>query len=135
MERDGRSNHALQPGHSLSGAPLLLVASGPAGAQDNLLETARSTFKPIPETPPAVPGVEATADRVELGKMLYFEPRLSESHTISCNSCHIVGLGGVDMMETSLGHRWQHGGRNAPVLVPVAADGSVLAYRGVTSLF
>ena len=86
---------------------LLLVASGPADAQDSLLENARSTFKPIPETPPAVPGVEATADRVELGKMLYFEPRLSESHTISCNSCHIVGLGGVDMMETSLGHRWQ----------------------------
>ena len=95
----------------------LLVATGPAGAQDNLLETARATFKPIPEAPPAVPGVEATADRVELGKMLYFEPRLSESHTISCNSCHIVGLGGVDMMETSLGHRWQHGGRNAPTVL------------------
>jgi cytochrome c peroxidase len=96
---------------------LLLVASGPASAQDSLLENAKSTFKPIPETPPAVPGVEATADRVELGKMLYFEPRLSESHTISCNSCHIVGLGGVDMMETSLGHRWQHGGRNAPTVL------------------
>jgi cytochrome c peroxidase len=62
---------------------LLLVTNGPASAQDSLLETARSTFKPIPETPPAVPGVEATADRVELGKMLYFEPRLSESHTPS----------------------------------------------------
>jgi cytochrome c peroxidase len=98
-------------------ALLLLIASGPAYAQDKLVEAARATFKPIPETPPAIPGVEATPDRVELGKMLYFEPRLSESHNISCNSCHIVGLGGVDMMETSLGHRWQHGGRNAPTVL------------------
>jgi cytochrome c peroxidase len=95
----------------------LLIASNSAGAQDNLLESAQATFKPIPETPPAVPGVKATPDRVELGKMLYFEPRLSASHSISCNSCHIVGLGGVDVMETSLGHRWQHGGRNAPTVL------------------
>ena len=97
--------------------PLFLVAAGSVGAQEDLLKSAQATFKPIPETPPAVPGVEATADRVELGKMLYFEPRISESHSISCNSCHIVGLGGVDMMETSLGHRWQHGGRNAPTVL------------------
>ncbi len=97
--------------------PLFLVAAGSVGAQEDLLKSVQATFKPIPETPPAVPGVEATADRVELGKMLYFEPRISESHSISCNSCHIVGLGGVDMMETSLGHRWQHGGRNAPTVL------------------
>ena len=96
---------------------LFLVAAGSAYAQDTLLENARATFQPIPDTPPAVPGVEATADRVELGKMLFFEPRLSESHNISCNSCHIVGLGGVDMMETSLGHRWQKGGRNSPTVL------------------
>ena len=34
--------------------------------------------------------------KLELGKMLYFDPRLSASHAISCNSCHSVGLGGVD---------------------------------------
>src|SRR5512143_409244 len=49
--------------------------------------------------------------------MLYFDPRLSESHTISCNSCHLVGLGGVDVEETSLGHRWQRGPRNAPTVL------------------
>lgn len=46
--------------------------------------------------------------------MLYFDPRLAESHAISCNSCHIVGLGGVDVEETSIGHRRQRGGRSAP---------------------
>jgi cytochrome c peroxidase len=49
--------------------------------------------------------------------MLYFETRLSESHTISCNSCHMVGLGGVDMLETSIGHRWQMGARNSPTVL------------------
>lgn len=48
--------------------------------------------------------------------MLYFDPRLSSSHAISCNSCHMIGMGGVDLQETSLGHRWQHGNRNAPTV-------------------
>ena len=88
-----------------AGAVFLAFAST-ALAQDDLLETARSLFEPIPEQPPELPGLQATPERVELGKMLYFETRLSESHTISCNSCHMVGLGGVDMLETSIGHRW-----------------------------
>ncbi len=37
-----------------------------------------------------------TPQRVELGKKLYFEPRLSKSGIISCNTCHNLGLGGAD---------------------------------------
>jgi cytochrome c peroxidase len=81
------------------------------------MEMARGLFKPLPTQPPTLAGIPSTAERVELGKMLYFDPRLSESHTISCNSCHSVGLGGVDVMETSIGHRWQQGGRNAPTVL------------------
>jgi cytochrome c peroxidase len=94
-----------------------LLAGVPASAQDALMQEAQDLFKPIPTVPPAIEGNPATAEKVELGKMLYFEPRLSESHTITCNSCHIVGLGGVDMLETSVGHRWQRGGRNAPTVL------------------
>lgn len=93
------------------------LAASTVLAQDDLREMARELFEPIPLETPATPGVERTADRVELGKMLYFDPRLSESHAISCNSCHIVGMGGVDLQETSLGHRWQRGGRNAPTVL------------------
>jgi cytochrome c peroxidase len=85
-----------------------------AFAQDNLLTRARQQFQPIPTTPPELPGNPATPAKVELGKMLYFDPRLSASHAISCSSCHNVGLGGADAEPTSIGHRWQHGGRNAP---------------------
>ncbi|MGA8311457.1 MAG: cytochrome-c peroxidase, partial [Terriglobales bacterium] len=88
----------------------------PTMAQDDLMAPAKQQFQPIPTTPPELPGNAASAAKVELGKMLYFDPRLSASHTISCNSCHSIGLGGADAEPTSLGHRWQHGGRNAPTV-------------------
>ncbi|MCH1926281.1 cytochrome-c peroxidase [Shewanella sp. C32] len=56
-------------------------------------------------------------DKVELGKMLYFEPRLSKSGFISCNSCHNLSLGGVDAIPTSIGDRWQQGPINAPTVL------------------
>lgn len=47
-----------------------------------------------------------TPERIELGKKLYFDPRLSKSGWISCNSCHNLGLGGVDGLSTAVGHKW-----------------------------
>lgn len=51
---------------------------------------------------------------VELGKKLYFDPRLSKSGFISCNSCHNLSMGGTDNIKTSIGDRWQQGPINAP---------------------
>src|SRR5512144_935626 len=96
-------------------AALALAVS--VSAQDNLMTAAKARFKPIPATPPALPGNPATPAKVALGTMLYFDPRLSASHAISCSSCHNVGLGGVDAEPTSIGHRWQRGGRNAPTVI------------------
>lgn len=99
--------------------PLLCLASATVSsgyAQDDLMIRARQDFQPIPLAAPALPGNAATPAKVELGKMLFFDPRLSASHAISCNSCHNIGLGGADAEPTSLGHRWQHGGRNAPTV-------------------
>lgn len=47
-----------------------------------------------------------TPQRVELGKKLYFEPRLSKSGIISCNTCHNLGLGGADGVAAAVGHKW-----------------------------
>jgi len=47
-----------------------------------------------------------TPQRVELGKKLFFDPRLSESGLINCNWCHNLGLGGVDGISTAIGHKW-----------------------------
>src|SRR5512143_393364 len=96
---------------------LALMVSSTAFAADELMQKAQGMFKPIPTTPPTLKGRVATPAEVELGKMLYFEPRLSQSHNISCNTCHLIGLGGVDMLPTSIGHKWQKGGRNAPTVL------------------
>lgn len=56
-------------------------------------------------------------EKVELGKMLFFEPRLSKSGYISCNSCHNLATGGVDALPTSVGHNWQQGPINSPTVL------------------
>jgi len=93
------------------------AASLPAAAQSPLMASAQALFKPIPTDAAAAAGEGVTPAMVELGKDLYFDPRLSESHNISCNTCHQIGLGGVDMLPTSIGHHWQRGGRNAPTVL------------------
>lgn len=55
-------------------------------------------------------------EKVELGKQLFFDPRLSMSGIISCNTCHNLSLGGVDNLKTSIGHKWQAGPVNAPTV-------------------
>lgn len=102
--------------HSLSFLLIATILAHPVLAADALLTSARAQFKPIPVHAPALPQNAATAAKVELGKMLFFDPRLSASHSISCNSCHNVGMGGVDSQETSIGHHWQRGGRNSPTV-------------------
>jgi cytochrome c peroxidase len=55
--------------------------------------------------------------QAELGKKLYFDPRLSKSGFISCNSCHNLSMGGTDNLKTSIGHNWQQGPINAPTVL------------------
>jgi cytochrome c peroxidase len=88
-----------------------------APTSDSLILRARAIFSPIPESPPELEDNPSNPAKLELGKMLYFEPRLSSSWLISCNTCHNVGMGGVDLLETSVGHGWQKGPRNAPTVL------------------
>ncbi len=57
-----------------------------------------------------------TPAKVELGRMLYYEARVSKNHDISCNTCHMLDKYGVDGTPTSTGHRGQKGDRNAPTV-------------------
>ncbi len=96
---------------------LLMFMASTVLAQDDVMKRAQGMFKPLPENVPTVKGKSFAPVKVELGKMLYFEPRLSASALISCNTCHNVGMGGADFQETSVGHRWQKGPRNAPTVL------------------
>jgi cytochrome c peroxidase len=84
---------------------------------DDLMQAAQRSFKPIPSAVPAVKGNAVTHEKVGLGKMLFFDPRLSASQIISCNSCHNLSTGGVDAGPTSIGHGWQKGPRRAPTVL------------------
>ena len=78
----------------------------------SLADTARQEpIQPIP----AVGDINPL--KVELGKKLFFEPRLSKSGLLSCNSCHNLGTGGVDNLPTSIGHKWQSGPINSPTVL------------------
>lgn len=54
---------------------------------------------------------------VELGKKLFFDPRLSRSGFISCNSCHNLSMGGTDNLKTSIGDKWSQGPINSPTVL------------------
>jgi cytochrome c peroxidase len=63
----------------------------------------------------------ATPERVALGRMLYYDTRLSLDSTVSCNTCHLLGgVYGVDRRPVSLGVRGQPGPRNAPTVLNAA---------------
>ena len=62
-----------------------------------------------------------TEEKVVLGRMLYYEPRLSKSQQISCNTCHPLDQYGVDRQPNSDGHKGQVGNRNAPTVFNAAA--------------
>jgi cytochrome c peroxidase len=91
---------------------LLLLATGSSLAADPLREQANGLFEPIPRTAPVPPGEAATPETLALGKMLYFDPRVSENRDISCASCHNIGMGGVGGPASSKGHGGELGGRN-----------------------
>ena len=81
---------------------------------DAVRDEAIEIFKPVPSTTPAVSDNPITPDKIALGKALFFDPRMSASGVFSCNSCHNLATGGDDNLETSIGHGWQKGPRNAP---------------------
>ena len=97
--------------------PLVMIITAARSNEDELMKRAQALFEPVPDSPPALENTPLTPESIELGKMLYFEPRLSSSWLISCNTCHNLSLGGVDLLETSVGHGWQKGPRNAPTVL------------------
>lgn len=71
----------------------------------------------LPETPPSPAGNEPTAARIELGKKLFFDPRLSGNGSMSCASCHSPLFGWSDGLPTAVGHLDEVLGRASPTVV------------------
>ena len=91
-------------------------ADAAAADGDNLRTTAAALFGTIPERVEELRGQAVSAEQVSLGHMLFFEPRISRSQLITCNTCHSIGTGGADNVPVSIGHGWQRGPRNSPTV-------------------
>ncbi len=90
---------------SHSAAAMLIVGVSSANA-----------FEALPKEVPVPADNPMTAEKVALGKQLFFDPRLSIDGTVSCNSCHNVMSSGTDNRATSVGVDGQRGGRSAPTV-------------------
>ncbi len=87
-----------------------------AANENSLLQKARHRFGVIPGKPPELTKNPLSAAKIELGKMLFFEGRLSANGSVSCNTCHDLAKAGVDNLETSIGMNGQKGNRNSPTV-------------------
>ncbi|WP_026943411.1 cytochrome-c peroxidase [Helicobacter rodentium] len=94
---------------------ILVASTLTLSAADLLSQAKDSGLVPLPKDQAGVDtmltelGVKFSKfsqEKAELGKKLYFEPRLSKSGLISCNTCHNLGLGGTDGVAAAIGHRW-----------------------------
>jgi len=62
-------------------------------------------------------GNPMTKEKIELGRLLFFDKRMSKNNTISCSTCHIPTLAFTDGQPVSAGIRRQQGGRSAPTAI------------------
>ena len=77
---------------------------------------AHAQFKALPDSPEIPKDNPQTPEKIELGKMLYFDPRISLDGTISCNTCHNVMADGADMRSFGAGVQGKRGGRGSPTV-------------------
>jgi cytochrome c peroxidase len=78
------------------------------------------TFTPLPDVVPSELN-PLSDEKIQLGRMLFFDPRLSRNGDVSCNSCHDLSRFGVDGNPVSVGDNKQQGTRNAPTVFNSAA--------------
>ncbi len=101
-----------------------LLGSGPvwtsASAEEVTIDPSLlRMFRPLPTTMDSEKN-PSTEPKVNLGRMLYYEKRLSKNHDVSCNTCHELDKYGVDHTPVSTGHKGQKGNRNAPTVYNAA---------------
>ncbi len=102
---------------------ILLVAATSFGSNgdEDLLRQAQQTFAPLPQAMGSEKN-PLTPEKLKLGKILFYEPRISVDGTVSCVRCHPIGLYAVDGLRKSIGNHCRVNPRNAPTLFNAAAQ-------------
>ncbi|BBG66011.1 cytochrome c551 peroxidase [Hydrogenimonas sp.] len=101
-------------GAVLTGSLMAVTLATPAAAKEDLSKWIR------PDTVPAPKNNRITPERIELGKFLYFDTRLSRDNTISCATCHNPALGWSDGEPKAVGIEGRRGPRNSPTVLNTA---------------
>lgn len=112
-------NKKLPGRKALTGVLLLCLAGAVLVADAGAAEATLSDFA-RPKSVPASRNNPMTPEKVALGRMLFFDPRLSGSGVLSCASCHNPALGWGDALAKGLGHMGSRLGRHTPTILNVA---------------
>lgn len=111
-----------------TGLSLLTPAAGLAETSDQaLLKQARKLFKPLPDNMATKENPISPA-RVELGRKLFFDPRISVDGTVSCARCHLPQLYGTDGLRKAIGNHGKANPRNSPTVLNAALQGVIAAH-------
>ncbi len=116
--------HLCAVGITASFAIALTTAANDAA----LLKQAQELFQALPKNEAAAES-PITRARIQLGRSLFFDPRLTIDGNLSCSSCHQPGLYGTDARPTSIGVQQRAHPRNAPTVLNTAAL-HIIHWRG-----
>lgn len=107
---------------SLGLALILAACSTPAPTEEAVPEVTADMLKVFGSLPEEVAptGYEMSEELITLGRMLFYEPRLSINGNMSCNTCHGLNNYGMDGLRFSFGHTGNPVGRNAPTVYNAA---------------
>jgi cytochrome c peroxidase len=102
---------------AVSWAVLASLASAAAAADLEMSPTKGDQKWLLPKEPPSPANNQETKERAELGKMLFFDPRLSSQRNLSCASCHNPLFGWADGLPTAKGFKGKVLGRASPTVI------------------
>jgi cytochrome c peroxidase len=100
---------------------VLVGVSIPFAANDELHKQAVANFSPLPDSIPTADN-PITPQKVALGKMLFYDTRISVDRTVSCFKCHWINLYGTDGLRKAIGNHYKLNPRNSPTVFNTAGQ-------------
>jgi cytochrome c peroxidase len=92
-----------------------------ASRDDDVWRQAKQLFGPLPQIMSSEKN-PITPEKVTLGKMLFYETRISVDNTVSCAKCHPLGLYAADGLKKAIGNNCKVNPRNSPTIFNAAAQ-------------
>jgi len=92
-----------------------------AADDEALIKKASQILGPLPASMPSAEN-PITPEKVKLGKILFYEPRISVDGTVSCLKCHPLALYAADGLKKSVGHNCKENPRNDPTVFNAASQ-------------